>query len=372
MNTSSSQATPTVLAVCNHPGGARTLIPVLRVLIERNLVIHVITTYVSLPLFSSLEVFCQAVRSRPGRKDRTRIIRSIQPNVMLFSTSVPDRLDTECLEVSFMATAESEKIKTIAILDHWTCSKDRFLFIGDSDRYVFPDKICVLDRNSVTDMCKIGIPEDRLAITGNPYWDSFKKTKKRLRLMSKEYLRKRLKVESGSRVLLFISQPLSSIDRHVPPYTEFTVLEELLCVLDTTPELADVRLLIKGHPRESTKQLLSILKGTDRSARFIMPSEDVLEVGWISDFVVGMFSTLIVELSLLGIDVVSYQPITNSGEIEFVGEAVQVSRNQVELRDALLKGRTPTPDADRLTSSSTDRVILEIDKLLALKLDTSH
>ena len=356
-----------ILAVCNHPGGAKALIPVLQSFIDREVAVYVITSHGSMPLFSSLRISCEAVSSNSDRSDRLGIIQAIRPSVILLGTSVPDRLDTEWLEVGFIAAAKTARIKTIAILDHWTRYKDRFLISGESDRYLFPDKICVLDQRAFNEMSNNGFPEERLVITGNPHWDSFGETKNRLRSMNRESLRQRVQIKTTSRVLLFVSQPISSICRGAPEYTECTVLEELLIVLNSTPELADVMLVIKVHPRESKEELRAVLKRTDTAARFVVSSEDLFELAWASDFVVGMFSALLVELSLLGIPVVSYQPGSNPSAITFLGGNVKVTRAPSELKEELLKERVMSSDHSQARPGATARVISEIYEVFAVK-----
>jgi len=368
MSTNTDTKLVRVLAVCNHPGGAKALVPVLTSLIDHKVDVHLITSRGSLELFSGLEVLCETVSSKPDRSLPLRKIQFTRPDLILLGTSVPDRPDTEWLEVSFLAAAEMARVKTIAVLDHWSRYEDRFLMRGKEERHVLPDRICVMDQRAWNEMREKGFPEERLRITGNPYWDSFRGIRKTLQSTGRESLRRGLQIEDGERFLLFISQPISQIHDCSLQYTECSVFQDLLEVLQTSNELSDVTMGIRVHPREPRKQLQAILRRYGTSARWFDDTAPVFELGWASDFVVGMFSTLVTELSLLGIPVISYQPEVGPHRMTRLGDKVKVTHDTLELRKELLKqDRTRLGcDNTQVSMNATRRVMSEIEDLLVL------
>jgi len=103
-----------------------------------------------------------------SNKMATEIIDDFKPNYIFSATSIND------FEHQWRISAEKNKIKTVAFIDHWTSYYERFSFQGET---VFANEIWVINDIAKKEAIEAGIPEDLIIISGNPYYEKVKRYK---------------------------------------------------------------------------------------------------------------------------------------------------------------------------------------------------
>tara|TARA_Y100000588_G_C14249782_1_gene922988 strand:+ start:1600 stop:2649 length:1050 start_codon:yes stop_codon:yes gene_type:complete len=171
-------------------------------------------------------------------------------------------------------------------LDSWTNYRTQSVF---SEDIVYPDQTMVIDKASFTAYKDLGIPEHTLRIVGQPYFDEFQKNYS----ISKH-------ISNGK--LLFPTQPIRRYFGNSLNYDEFSVLKDLLLVLETPPPWFRC-LSIKAHPESDISEFEFFLR------RSSVPYEIAEGPHWFaSNLVVGMRSTILILSRLLDTPTLSYQP----------------------------------------------------------------
>ena len=88
----------------------------------------------------------------------------------------------------------------------------------------------------------------------------------------------------------------------------FEVFDKLLDYLQKN-EGKNIFLLISTHPRESPHKYREYIDNLENiSVGFVSKDMDILQSGFDADKVIGITSMLLINLSLLGIPVISFQP----------------------------------------------------------------
>lgn len=182
------------------------------------------------------------------------------------------------IEIKAIIAAKKYNLNTIAILDYWSNYKSRFYYEGS---FIFPDNIFVMDEHAKNEAIEDGIPSNIIRIVGQPYLDKF--------------INKEKKVSRKRTGFLFISQPLHKLYDVSLGYNEYLVMEDLLKIAEITKN----QLYIKFHPKDDKNFISMYKKYSIEENKSIFDSFELI---------IGMSSMMLLELSLLGENVVSYQP----------------------------------------------------------------
>lgn len=199
------------------------------------------------------------------------LIEDEEDFVLITGTSWGANIETEAIK----ACKENGHL-TISILDYWSNYSSRFLL---NDQYCFPDYLFVMDDLAFNEAVASGVDRSIMRITGNPGLDSYVQRNRK-----------------SHKRMLFISQPLSVLYGNSEGYTEFDAFEGVLKAgkqLGITP-------YIKMHPKENPKMIELYEEYKIEGAL-----EDVANE---FDVVVGMSTMGLLQCSLMGIPVISYEP----------------------------------------------------------------
>ncbi len=212
-------------------------------------------------------------------------------------------------------------IPSIAYVDCWWGYDKRFLLPGETSPPILPDRIAVVDNLAKEDIIKAGYPEQKVAVLGSPRFELLSKLAIANRHRAKAALKEAAKLKSDSLILLFVSQPVEKVFGSAEAYgfTEKTTLAVLLKTLAEFPEDVQKRLslIVLLHPEEDQDNLSrAVLGGGPRDISVEFRKEgNPLPFLLAADLVVGMFSIVLAEATILHVPVVSVQPNLKREEI---------------------------------------------------------
>ena len=222
----------------------------------------------------------------------------------------------------------------------------------------YADRICVLNAHVADQFAARGVPNERLAITGNPAFD---------RLVTLDYdgvrrrARSRRGIAEGQRVVAFISQP----EPEMHPFSfergdsELPMRIERAIAADFQDE-SGVVLILRLHPSEARDYSISGARIVHSAA-----SEPLDEILCAADCIVTSSSTVGLEAGLLGIPVVQTMLSIFSADLPLAGmgyaeEARSIADIGPAIRKALAHSRatsaTPPQPATPMVADVIDEI----------------
>lgn len=276
-----------IMFFAHDPGGANAISPLIPIFKQRG---HDVFVFGAGP----------ALKKLPGvveLKDYVDTIETLHPDFIITGTSANDFTEKKIWEVCTQL-----KIPSMAVLDHWCNYGLRFSKYGlrDIDKYnidksvdFLPSYICVMDDFAKKEMVTDGVPEERICVLGNPYFETLhdKVEKADLTEIRREIL------ETGTqKIITFMSEPYEEDYGSGP---ERKVLNDLCKIVGND---SNVKLIVKLHPKESIDKYAS--------AKNVACIKDIdsLLVSAVSDIVVSMTSMALIEALIIEKKVISYQP----------------------------------------------------------------
>jgi hypothetical protein len=289
------------LVVCHTIGGACAVGPVVRQLNNTGIQVQVLAYDLSAVGFQQQGLpFSSPANS--GKSDRLSdaakaTLKASCPRVVLTGTSAGNTL-----EKALLREAMESGIPTVSVLDNWENYGLRFDGPSGPFHYL-PDCLAVMDDISKGDLEDLGCPSDRLAVTGQPYFDDLRSW---LDSHDRSSLRRALGIRRGERLLVFASEPQAQDYGDSLGYTEIDSLRVLMEVLSGL-DCGRWRLLVRAHPTENPDALSREMAGKPIAAEFA-PDWPPRKLMLAADVVVGMTSMFLVEAALLGRATLSLQP----------------------------------------------------------------
>ena len=313
-----------ILWSANDPGGMNAIAPVIEALIARGDEVVGIATGPALTVAHQKKF--PLTESPPA---------SVQ--LLLAGTSFGDSVDKQIRAVL-------SDIPSVYVLDYWGNYALRFSTEGAALRYL-PTKLCVMDATAQAGAVREGIPEDRIVITGNPYFEHFTDN------VTQD--------AEDPHEILFISQPIRKDVGRIYGFDEYTVLESLKRVVERSE---GYRLVLKLHPRDEAGKYDAYL-----SDRVSISREKSLEAALSkAGTVVVMYSIVLMQAALAGKKVLSYQPGL-IGEDLLPTNALGVTQKISHERELEVALRTPRPapaPAALWPKGATNRILQVIDSLI--------
>jgi hypothetical protein len=280
------------LFVFSDPGGAKPCLSLIEIDTLSN------ANVISDRHYSFYENFTSSVNVLAEGFDE--YIEEIHPDMIFTGTSY-----TSDIEQRFIQIARDNGILCYSFVDHWTNVSKRFRTI--EGEMILPDAIWVIDENAKQIAINEGIDEGKIIISGNPYHQWLRMWKPKL--SKYEFLSKLGIDPTVSRSILYAPDPLSNVngkDRY--GFDEYSALEEFINVFNKFNDLLDDHyILIKAHPNQQLEKLGRIV--AKESKVIILPQDiDEKEAMVASEFVIGHFSSILIEAELLGVKVFRYLP----------------------------------------------------------------
>jgi hypothetical protein len=276
-----------VLFVFSDPGGVKPLLA----LAERQKHCFVLSDRIH-PFYNNFNVTVNI-----HDKHYDKIINDYQPDFIVTGTSYTSGIEKEIHKL-----AASEGIKCFAFVDHWTSFRIRF---EQEDGSLFiPDQVWVIDERAKQLAIEAGIPENRLVITGNPYhtWLSCWKPD----IDKKTFLNQIGLPSTDANLLIFAPDPLSNVDgKTIYGFDEIEAARQIDHLFEKN-QIENWLLLVKAHPNQNIQPLK---KAFTSKNIFMLPTKaDTNSVLYFADAVMGFFSSILIEASILGKPVLRYLP----------------------------------------------------------------
>lgn len=323
-------------------GSGNALAPVIKKIIYKDdISIRVFATKFSKKIFQDLDI---SFTDLDGGIFENAV--DYNPDLIVTGASMRNSVEKDAI-----IYARQHSIRSITILDFWGNYWHRFTIDGNKNPDSLPDFILIPDQIAKDRMIGDGFPEEKLLITGNPYFDSFSFLKKQ-------------KQNNDITSILFISQPVYKNCRYL---TDIKKTRDVIQTVLKTKQL--VNLVIKPHPKESSDYY-----GIIKSARVkIHWRKDIKPLIRESDIIIGTDSTLLFESVFSGKPVISYQPekgrkdnlITNKLGLSYLVK----SRNELRITiqkiiKKELKAKTIPPMKYYNDKNCCSRVIKKIKQIL--------
>ncbi len=240
--------------------------------------------------------------------------------------------------------SKKKRIRTIAFIDHWTNYFKRFTF---NNKTLFPDEIWVINDIAKKEAIEAGLPEEKIFISGNPFYE---KIRKFIPKVDKECFLKSHDILVNKKIIMFISERLRELfpkdakDKCILGFDEFTVLSDILHSFfqihnKDLINFSKYLFLIKIHPREKMDKFDSLIK--NRKYNFfnieVRKEIDPLTITYYSDYILGMFSNMVIEALLMGKKVLRVQTGQIGDDIlKFDEVRCEIVTEQNKIEEALI------------------------------------
>lgn len=278
--------------------------------------------------------------------------------MVVTGTTCYDPKDTDKL---LWKAARKRGIYSIAILDQWSNYQCRFTMMRkklSEEKMVFPDIICVMDEYARNELVLVGVPLDRIVVTGQPYFETALNNQQKITESQKAILHKKLHIQHNDKIIVFAAEAREDLDEDASywGYTDDTIFAELLkgmhAIASRHKDMSFV-ILIKIHPRsvDGVDSLFNVLIKKEKLPdnvrvaviRDILPQ---LLIG-ISYLVLGTTSMLLIEAAIARKPYASIQ-IGLRREDEFILTKMKLSKTILSkekllsfLKDILIKEKKP-------------------------------
>lgn len=287
-----------IVSVAGDAGGAEALVPVLQQALRQGTLGEVWAGPAAMVVFERAGV--PAAPAAEAGEPAERLAQA-GPAVLATGTS----WGAAAIETAWLDAASAAGVPSLSMVDFWSNYRTRFL-AGD-DRLVLPDVVAVPDANAAMEAAAEGIPEHRIAVTGNPYYEMLLERYRGFDREVRLRFRESVALPRTGTVVLFASQPIRALYGDRLGYTEDQVLEVVADALGQVAEWIGhpVVLAVRAHPRQGGLPL-------PRTSRAVLvrsaAGDDPLGWSLAADLVVGMNSAMLLQAALLGSRVVSVQP----------------------------------------------------------------
>jgi hypothetical protein len=282
------------LFVFSDPGGAKPVLAFAKLNAALFEDVHIVSDRVY-PFYHDFNLPVE-----PYMDNELQVIENFHPDFIFTGTSY-----TSKIEQRFIKLAKGKKIPSHSFIDHWTSMRKRF---EDSDgTLTTPDLIHVIDGRAKQIAINEGLEEDTIRIMKNPYhlwlasWTPS---------LTKADFFQTLEVKTeGKKIALFAPDPLSNVNGLEKfGFDEVSALTELTALVKDDKSVNNNWLfLIKPHPNQDPGKFEEVTKG---GSDFILlnADADTNHCIYYSDVVIGFFSSLLIEATLMKKNVLRYLP----------------------------------------------------------------
>lgn len=372
-----------IIAFSRDPGGANTVIPLVSPLRERG---HDVLLYGK---DTALGKYCQ--EGLIGI-DIMAVVPAITPNALrrFMEKEAPDAIVTgtsadDFTEKYIWKAGTELNIPSLAIMDQWNNYGLRFSNHGvndieeyDRNRFhpYLPTRIVAMDECARMEMVEEGIPQERIVVCGQPYFETVLKSGTDDFALAA--CRNRNHMSQDEFVVVFASEPITKTYGENAGeywgYTETTILSTLIHSLETIAKETGRRiaLVFRPHPKETMADFRNLAEPS--VLRFIV---DENTVPWAlmksADLVCGMSSMFLIEAVILGRQVMSVQIglqrddpfiLARRGIMESIKTECELL---ARLRQAVNVGWRPQPRFD-VIRNPVERIMKEMEALLCRNL----
>ncbi|MCK4264796.1 CDP-glycerol glycerophosphotransferase family protein [Candidatus Babeliales bacterium] len=308
-----------VLLFSHDFGGANTIIPLVKKLRKRNCNVLLYGKNYSLKKYLAFGLDSKNIDDEINSEIYTDVLNFVKkekPDLIITGTSAED-----FTEKYLWIAANSLKIPTCAILDQWMNYGVRFSkypvslieeYEKEKKHDYMPSKIAVMDDYAKKEAILEGLDEDKIIITGQPYFDLLLDWKKSITKINFNSLKSKLGINQSDFVITYISDYISSIYGNMFGYTDLTVFQELINALDIVARDKNIKisLIIKRHPTEENDLYTPLIKNfNNKNIKFILVDNlyNPFDLIGMSDLLCGISSIMLIESLIIGKPIISIQ-----------------------------------------------------------------
>jgi len=296
-----------VLVCATEAGGARNLVAVLEEFPEL-FRFKVLSGNGALTIFERSGMPIWRHVPSLGESDATQILQETKPDIVLCGRGI----DKDSLERYIITAARSFSCSTVSIVDEWYDYRANYAD-ESGDLVYLPDVVCCPDEQALKEAVAEGLPAECLRITGSPALSSL--VKKREAYHSNNLSRINEFDRTYPRPFVtYISEELSdrrpgvssdnNKSKNVLHYDDKDIRNDIQqALLDQYPCCT---VFEKPHPRSESNVCLPI--SSENIHWLVIENEELQNLCWWSDIVIGRKSMGLLEAALLGTPTVSYQP----------------------------------------------------------------
>lgn len=277
------------------------------------------------------------------------IIKRINPDIIFTDTNNTDFKSS--IDKKFIKSAQKINIKTASIIDSWVGLNQRF---GSKLDYL-PDTILAIDEEMKRHLIGMGISPRIIEVTGNPRFDKFFKINK---------------AKENKKLIVFYSQPF-----YGKKPNEVEIFKDIVSAIEKTHP--DKEVMIKFHParEENSKgrrKYDNIIKSSSVKIKKAKKNANHQHIAKKAGLIIGINSIALVDASLMGKRVISYQPgmskKSDALQSNIHGWSIPVYKKPMlvpALEDIFKKPTGPEEDFKKYTKNkSTNKVVNFIRKTL--------
>lgn len=276
------------LFVFSDPGGAKPMLALVKLSSEIK-----DFYFVSDRVYDFYSDFNFIIHSCPEGGEK-KLIQQYKPDYIFTGTSY-----TSKIELRFIKAAKELRINTFAFVDHYTSFMERFLL---DEIKVFPDIVYVID-NYAYELAINSQADATISISPNYYLEYLKNWE--TSLTKRDFLTK-YNLPLDHKIIVFAPDPLSNINgKSVYGFDETTVCRDLfeaLALINSTK----YTLVVKMHPNQNAERLKSVIDAFNNQHVFFATDMHTNTLLYFADMIIGMFSNILLEGSLLGPPVIRY------------------------------------------------------------------
>jgi len=214
------------------------------------------------------------------------------------------------IDKKLISLGRRRKIFTICIIEHWTNYNYRFIY---KKNVFLPDLIFVNDSFSYKKAIKAGIPKKKLLVMGNIYFENLSKSnlKRKLSPWAQKIKNK------NKKIIFFISEQILKDKKILAEEYKTDEFQSIKNIITAISE--DDILVIKCHPEEKVKKFKQFAKKNI----IIKKNVSFSDIVNLPDFIIGMKSILLLELSMFRKDIISYRPLSDN---KFIGDIIKCTK----------------------------------------------
>lgn len=312
-----------VLLFSRDPGGANTVAPLYKKLIEKGYNVNLYGKDVALNKYNEYGLKGIDINTKLSCISKDEIHKFLlkeAPNFLITGTSADDFTEKYLWEC-----AEKLKIPSFAILDQWVNYGLRFSEFGVSELKEYenkrehsylPSKILVMDNYAKKQMIKEGIGKDKILVSGHPYFEYLINKKETINNEVIKVFRESISSNDNDYIITYASEPISQTynesdnSEHYWGYSERTIFKEFISVLNEVAQKSHkkIKLIIRLHPKESENNYNDLIDNINNNISVLIDKKlDGFEVMCASNLICGMSSMFLIEGAVLGKPIISMQ-----------------------------------------------------------------
>jgi hypothetical protein len=299
-----------LLATSWHPGGINAIVPVIKQLIADGTDIVVLGHEFSEPILAKAGIPFKTINdfglSDVSPKSMETILKEISPSLVLMGTSGQEGKADDVLEHSVTLASRNLGFKSLAVLDFWANYWQRFTDERTGQKLaLLPDRVAIMDTIAEQNMLEEGFPKERLIITGNPYFDNLSARASNFADSQRSEVREKIGLDCQT--LFFLAGNTFLQYREYYGYWDLDVIG---MILEMLPELPDVGLAVRLHPRMPAGEKIQISEAIGRSGTKTKLVDDIdsLTLALAADLVLCESSTIGIEAVYMRRPTISLQP----------------------------------------------------------------